>query len=84
MSPNEQTFLADLSEDFSWYSVSETDIEMDRTTWYDILLNRLNQHAPVKTKRVKTKRMPPWYNPDIAQARRYRDVNKKTTKLGRI
>ena len=81
---NEETFLTDLSEDFSRYSVSESDIETDLTALYNILLNRLNQHAPIKTKRVKTKRMPPWYNPDIAQARRYRDMTKKTTKLGRI
>ena len=67
---NEETFLADLSEDFSRYSVSESDIEEDLTAWYDILLNRLNQHAPIKTKKVKTKRMPPWYNPNIAQAHR--------------
>ena len=51
-SPNEETFLADLSEDFSWYSVSESDIETDLSACYDILLNRLNQHAPIKTKRV--------------------------------
>ena len=74
---NEEAFLADLSEDFCQYSVSESDIETDLTAWYNILLNRLNQHAPIKTKRVKTKRMPPWYNSDIAQARRYRDMNKK-------
>ena len=69
--------MADLSEDFSRYSVSESDIETGLTAWYNILLNRLDQHAPIKTKRVKNKRMPPWYNPDIAQARRYRDMNKK-------
>ena len=35
---NEETFLADLSEDFSRYFVSESDIETDLTAWYDILL----------------------------------------------
>ena len=80
---NDETFLADLSEDFSRYSVSESDIEtLDLTAWYDILLNRLNQHAPIKTKRVKPKRMPPWYNPAIAQASRYRDMNKKNYETG--
>ena len=79
---NEETFLADLSDDFSRYFVSESDIETDLTAWYNILLNRLNQQAPIKTKRVKTKGMPPWYNPDIAQARRYRDMNKKNYETG--
>ena len=69
--------MADLSKDFNRYSVSESDIETELTAWYNILLNGLAQHAPIKTKRVKTKRMSPWYNPDIAQARRYRDMNKK-------
>ena len=69
--------MPDLSEDFSWYSVSELDIETDLTAWYNILLNPLDQHVPIKTKRVKTKRRPPSYNPDIAQARIYRDMNKK-------
>ena len=74
---NEDSFLTDLYEDFSQYSVSESDIETDLATWYDILLKHLNRHAPIKTKRVKTKRMPAWYNTDIAQARANRDVNKK-------
>ena len=74
---NEDSFLADLSEDLSLFSVSESDIETDLASWYDILLRRLDQHAPFKNKRVKTKRLPPWYNPDIAQARKNRDLNKK-------
>ena len=74
--------MADLSEDFSRYSVSESDIVTDLTAWYNMLLNRLDQHAPIKTKRVKTKQMPPWYNPVIAQARRYRDMNKKNYETG--
>ena len=44
---------------------------------YGIILKHLNQHAPYKTKRVKTSKMPNWYNEEIAQARRKRDDFKR-------
>ena len=69
--------MRDLSEDLCRFSVSESDIETDLASWYDLLLRHLNQHAPVKTKRLKTKGMPSWYNTDIAQARKNRDLSKR-------
>ena len=69
--------MRDLSEDLCRFSVRESDIETDLASWYDLLLRHLNQHAPVKTKRVKTKSMPSWYNTHIAQARKNMDLNKK-------
>ena len=48
--------------------------------WYSIILKHLDQHAPYKTNRVKTNKLPEWYNEDIALARRKRD-NFKRRKL---
>ena len=74
---DEELFLRDLSEELSRFSISESDIANDLSLWYKILIKQLDQHAPVKTKRVKPKHMPPWFSPEIAQARTNRDINKK-------
>ena len=74
---DEELFLKDLSEEFSKYSISESDIEDDFSVWYNIFTKQLNQHAPVKTKRVKTKQMPLWFNPEITAARKNRDFYRK-------
>ena len=66
---DEELFLRDLSEELNRFSVSESDIENDLSLWYNILIKQLDQYAPVKTKQVETKHMPPWFNPEIAQAR---------------
>ena len=74
---DEELFLKDLSEELSRFSFREPDIENDLSLWYNILIKQLDQHAPVKTKRVKTKHMPPWFNPEIAPVRTNMDMNKK-------
>ena len=74
---DEELFLKDLSEEFSKYSISESDIEDNFSVWYNIFTKQLNQHAPVKSKRVKTKHMPLWFNPEINAARKNRDFYKK-------
>lgn len=78
---DEELFLQDLSEDPSTFSVSQMDVEADFYKWSSILMRQLNKHAPVKTKRVKTKHMPVWFIIDITTARKYRDLNKKEEKL---
>ena len=45
--------------------------------WSSILLKHLNKHAPIKTKRVKTKRMPDWFTQDIVQMQNARDNSKR-------
>ena len=47
------------------------------TTWSSKILNHLNKHAPIKTKRVKTKRMPDWFTQDIVQIQNARDNSKR-------
>ncbi|CAC5395378.1 unnamed protein product [Mytilus coruscus] len=45
--------------------------------WYSKLLNVLNKHAPIITKRVKKKSQPKWLNQDINQLRARRDFYHK-------
>ena len=33
----------------------------------------MNEHAPVKTRRVKTKRLPDWFTPEISLNQKLRD-----------
>ena len=39
------------------------------------------KHAPIKTRRVETQRLPEWCTPEIVTARRMRDSFKKDKKL---
>ena len=42
-----------------------------------LIIRQLNKHAPIKNKRVKTKRMPYWFTPDIRQMQKLRDNCKR-------
>ena len=48
------------------------------TTWFSVIQNHLDRHAPLKTRRVKSKRMPEWFTPDIRDARKLRDHYKRS------
>ena len=74
---NEKLFLNDLTDKLSHFSLSESDIEDDLSTWYKLITKQLDQHAPIKTRRVKSKRMPECFFSGIAQARKNRDIHKK-------
>ena len=74
---NEDAFITDLTSDLYNFSASNSDINDDVTIWYNILLKHLDFHAPCKTKRVKTKHLPDWYNDEIASARKLRDNCKR-------
>ena len=52
-------------------------IDEDLNIWYSFLLIHLNNHAPIKSKRVKSKRMPEWFTPDIIQMQSLRDKTKR-------
>ena len=77
---NEDSFRADLASDLNNFTVDQPDINKDISVWYNIIQKHLDQHAPYKTSRVKTKKLPEWYNQEIALARRKRD-NFKQRKL---
>ena len=54
-----------------------TPVNEDLNIWYSFLLKHLNNHAPIKSKRVKSKRMPEWFTPDIIQMQSLRDKTKR-------
>ena len=37
------------------------------TTWYNVYLTVVNRQAPLKRKRVKHPKLPPWLNKDIKE-----------------
>ena len=70
---NEDAFIKDLAADLRNFSVDlQSDINDDLTVWYTIFLKNLDHHAPYKTKRVKSKKLPDWYNDEISNVRRKR------------
>ena len=45
--------------------------------WYDAFLPVVNKHAPLRRKRVKHPKLPPWLTKDIIQAMTFRDKLKR-------
>ena len=74
---NEEVFLSDLSNEFNNFALSQSVIEDDIDMWYGLFLNQLNKHAPLKTRRVKTKHLPEWFTYEIVHARKLRDYSKR-------
>ena len=70
-------FLNDLQNDLNFFSANSSDVEEDFSTWHRIIMKHLNNHAPIKTKRVKHKRLPEWYTPEITLTQRLRDNSKR-------
>ena len=70
---NEQLFLCDLLESKinSVYSLHDPNEALD--LWYNEFLRIFNMHVPIKTKRVKHRYRPEWYNEEIQLARRNRE-----------
>ena len=57
------------------------DSDQALTLWYQILLSIFNKHAPIKSKRIKHPKLPPWLTSDIMQAMGVRDRLKKTGQI---
>ena len=49
------------------FVTDQTTIDDDMLTLSSILLKHLNKHTPLKAKRVKNKRLPDWFNPQIIE-----------------
>ena len=45
--------------------------------WYKLFMDVVNRHAPIRHKRVKHSKLPPWLNKNIIQAMSDRDGLKK-------
>ena len=74
---NETIFLSDLGSDLESFTLSNSNVDDDFTSWFSIIQKQLDKHAPIKTRRVKSQRLPEWCTPEIVAARRTRDSFKK-------
>ena len=74
---NTNAFLIDLSMVPFDHVYCHTDPNEALSLWYNLYLPVLNKHAPMKTKRIKHTRLPPWLNNEIIRAMEERDKLKK-------
>ena len=74
---DETSFLADLNYGINSFEPSGLTVDDDFLALQSIIIKHLDNHAPVKVRRVKTKRLPDWYTPDIGQVRIIRDRYKR-------
>ena len=61
---SESQFLQDLGADMEPFKnfMPETDFNEDCTAWYSAIKKQLDHHALLKSRRVKSKRLPEWFN----------------------
>ena len=74
---NEVNFLTELTNDLETSANDHETVDADMALFSSLIIRQLNKHAPIKNKRVKTKRMPYWFTPDIRQMQKLRDNCKR-------
>ena len=74
---NEILFLSDVGSDLESFTLTNSNVDDDFTSWFSIIQKQLDKHAPIKTRRVKSKRLPEWCMPETVAARRIGDSFKK-------
>lgn len=74
---SQTAFLSDLSKTPFDNVLHTNDPEVALTTWYELFLEVLDRHAPIRKKRVKQLTLPPWLTKEIMQASKDRDDLKK-------
>lgn len=79
---DENRFISDVSNDLNTFVADKFNIDDDFSIWYSLILNNLNNKAPIKSKRVKHKRMPEWFTPDITRMQALRDKCKRLKQWG--
>ena len=71
---DDSLFLNDLANDISVFTTNCSSIDEDFANWYPIIMNQLDNHAPM---RVKSKRLPDWFTPKIIHMQKLRDNSKR-------
>ena len=66
-----------LSVDLDAFTPCQANVEDDFNAWFSIILKNVDKHAPLKNKRVKDKRLPDWFTPEITEMQRKRDTSKR-------
>ena len=74
---DEQQFLDNLSETLNGLNFSKGNTNSNFTLWTSSFQTVLDKHVPIGTKRVKHETQPEWFNEEIKQATRNRDIHHK-------
>ena len=74
---DEKSFVSDLTNDLNFFITDSMSIDEDFNSWSSLIKKHLNNHAPVKTKRVKSKRLLEWFSPEITHMQNLRDKSKR-------
>ena len=78
---NENAFKLELAT-AAWDLINETEDPNVALEWLNkTMLNSLNRHAPIKTKRVRRQIKPKWFNADVRRAITRRNKIKKSSPL---
>ena len=75
---DEDLFLQELTTYLETFHPHHLNVDDDFVLWFSLILKHLNIHAPIKTKRVKTKRLPYWFTPEIAEIQKRLDTSKRS------
>ena len=59
--------LNDLENDLISVIANQSTVDEDFAAWHNIIMEKLNNHVPIKSKRVKCKRLPDWFTLKITQ-----------------
>ena len=73
----ESVFLRDLQNELNSFTANSTNVDDDFSNWFQLIIKHLENHAPFKTKRVKNKRLPEWFSPELTHMQRLRDESKR-------
>ena len=80
---DEELFLHELTKDLEKFTPYHLIVDDDFVIWFSLIVKQLNVHAPLKPRRVKAKRLPDWFTPDITEMQRKRDISRRL-KMGRL
>lgn len=69
--------MNDLENDLISFKANQSSVDDDFAAWHNIIMKWLNHHAPMKNKRVKSKRLPDWFTPEIIHMQKQRDNARK-------
>lgn len=74
---NKFAFLNDIERDIRTFIQHIPSRDEDFESWHTTIMKHLDNHAPVKAKCVKSKRLPDWYSPEITNMQKLRDNCKR-------
>ena len=81
---NESSILDGLCSGLESFEASQSHVDDDFTKCFSVFQIHLDRHAPLKTKRAKSKRMPEWFIPDIRGTQKVRDHYKRSKKWSKF